>query len=166
MQPMIHRRKAAVRRSHLKRFMSDTIHIKQGPLRSAELGVDRNGAELRHKFDAFALKSRNKAAQETFGSTAHHDLFDSTRLRTPWQGVLRRQGVEDVHAIVLEKGRYNVILYYFVGLDHWLVEAKQLANVIRRSIVYSTRERMLEAHREDCITWEETQKLVPSASGE
>lgn len=79
MHTITHRRKGQ-RRSYLKRFMSDTIHVHQAPMRSRPEGLTRTtnpvtGRKELHDmgpmYDTFALKARNQAAQEIFGNIAY-----------------------------------------------------------------------------------------------
>lgn len=101
MHTITHRRKGQ-RRSYLKRFMSDTVHIHQAPLRAREEGVtkhiehtlvpDGKGEPTKHDpeglysvhsrkvtrshegvYDTFALKARNTAAQQTHRQLVYRD---------------------------------------------------------------------------------------------
>lgn len=69
---VIHRRKG-MRRSHLKRFSADVTHVRRiaPPLGAPEVGRLKSGESMEARFDAFALKARNRAAQHWFGEVAY-----------------------------------------------------------------------------------------------
>lgn len=200
MHRVVHRRKAQ-RRTHLKRFMSDTVHIHQAPLRSPVVGnytvVSRETGlkETRNQeslFDAFALKSRNKAAQEVFGNVAYVHrgqlIIDTSQgkmmlpivrtsdgkvylQRTEGPNLIPRAAVifklyhsdderiDTLYSIVLERGKYNQVKYFFTGRMHILVHMSLLSNIVRRSIVYGDRDTMLRAYGVGNVYWEEFQKI-------
>lgn len=78
-----------------------------------------------------------------------------------WQGT-RRQSITSYMSVVLDEGKWNTLRYFFGDNNHLLVEEKRLANIIRRSIIYRSRDLLLQAVNNDHIYWEETQKLVTS----
>ena len=154
-------RKRRQKRSYLKRFSADVVHIKsKGAERAPEEGVTKQGGEPANRYYTFAPKARSKAAQQVFENPGLHNI-DGNYLKL-WQGT-RRQGLETFNHIVFEEGRHYCILYYFSGNEHFIIEIKNLANTIRRSIIYRSRSLLLQAVELGSVIWDETQKLSPAS---
>lgn len=167
-------RRKAQRRSYLKRFDASVLHIKDIPLNAPKEGEEG-------RYHTFAIKARSKAAQETFTNDSEGKMMlpilrDSRgnvflqRTEGPnvipraevflklWQGI-RRQGMSEFHSITLEQGKWNKVQLFFSGSEFIVVETKGMQNIVRRSIIYRTRDLALRAHERGNVIWEQWEKL-------
>lgn len=164
-------RKKGMRRAYLKNFSSAMINTG----RSVDNRTRGRMDDDYPKWATFSPRARNLAAanfsplpvephQENINAIKQaHEGKPYPRglvLLKLWQGQTRRQGVEEIHCIVLQQTKRIKLSLFFHGTEFIFAKEDRLFKRRSFSIVYGSRDRAMHAFRINRIVFAESLKMT------
>lgn len=139
-------RRKAMRRSHLKRYQSNNVYVSRG--------IDKEFMQ------ELAYHDRTKSiGTEPAHKPIENETRADVRAMVDW---MSERGVKLEHKVVLKRTRHEETSMYF-GMkgSNCLIVQKLSAGVIRRSVLYDSRDKAITRYTNHDIIWVETH-VIPS----